>query len=160
MVGDRGDLTAFDLIRAKPEDAEAVSDLYLASRAAMMPDLRPVHDDTATRRWIACCMIPDLEVWLAREAESRSIVGILALDGDFIDQLYVHPDRFRQGIGRGLIEHAKRCRPEGLSLYCFSRNSSARRFYEAMAFELVLERDGRSNEEGEPDCLYRWRRSP
>ena len=47
-------------------------------------------------------------------------------------------------------------RPAGLGLHVFARNTRARRFYEAASFVLVEERDGSGNEEGEPDCVYRW----
>jgi hypothetical protein len=46
-----------------------------------------------------------------------------------------------------------------LQLWTFQRNEQTRRFYEARGFTLVRETDGSTNEEKEPDALYRWLRS-
>jgi GNAT superfamily N-acetyltransferase len=71
----------------------------------------------------------DTEVWVA-EDQSDTVVGILVLDGQWLDQLYVEPTRTGHGIGAGLVELAKRERPEGLQLWTFKSNAGARRFYE------------------------------
>lgn len=46
-----------------------------------------------------------------------------------------------------------------LNLWTFQRNRRARRFYELNGFAAVRETDGSSNEEKEPDVLYRWQRT-
>jgi GNAT superfamily N-acetyltransferase len=76
-----------------------------------------------------------------------------------VEQLYVRPDRIGRGVGRALLELAKRRRPDGLDLYCFAANDRARRFYERNGFEAVAFGDGSGNEERQPDVLYRWRPS-
>ena len=54
---------------------------------------------------------------------------------------------------------AKRERPQGLQLWAFQSNTGARRFYERHGFVEVRRTDGRDNEEGAPDVLYRYRAS-
>jgi GNAT superfamily N-acetyltransferase len=84
------------------------------------------------------------------------VVGILVLDGQWLDQLYVEPTLTGHGIGRGLVELAKRERPQGLQLWTFESNAGARRFYERLGFVEQRRTDGRDNEEGAPDMLYLW----
>ena len=100
-------------------------------------------------------MVCDTELWVA-EDRSDSVVGILVLDGQWLDQLYVEPTLTGQGIGAGLVEVAKRERPQGLQLWAFESNAGAQRFYERLGFVEQSRTDGRDNEEGAPDILYLW----
>ena len=84
------------------------------------------------------------------------VVGLLATDGEFINQLYVHVDCQRRGIGSRLLDLAKRQSDGVLQLRTFEINAGARRFYEAQGFEVAGY--GTDNEEGLPDILYRWQR--
>jgi len=78
----------------------------------------------------------------------------MAMENDFIDQLYIHPDYWRQGIGKMLLDFAK----ERLWLYTLQINVNARAFYEKNGF--VAEKFGFSDPpENEPDVQYHWRRS-
>jgi ribosomal protein S18 acetylase RimI-like enzyme len=79
------------------------------------------------------------------------MVGLLVLDGDSIDQLYVDPDLTCRGIGAQLLDVAKRERPEGLGLWTFVSNQGAQRFYERHGFREVERTDGSRNEERAPD---------
>jgi ribosomal protein S18 acetylase RimI-like enzyme len=90
------------------------------------------------------------------ERVSGTLVGILVLDGEWIDQLYVDPDLTRAGIGAELIAVAQRERPDGLRLWTFVSNEGAQRFYLRQGFEEVERRDGSRNEEGAPDIQYVW----
>lgn len=78
------------------------------------------------------------------------------MDGDWLEQLYVEPEPSGAGVGRRLPDAVKAVRPAGLWLHGFTRNARARRMYEAATFVVVEERYGTGNEEGEPDCVYRW----
>jgi len=81
-------------------------------------------------------------------------VAFMAMENDFIDQLYIHPDYWRQGIGKMLLDFAK----ERLWLYTLQINVNARAFYEKNGF--VAEKFGFSDPpENEPDVQYHWRRS-
>ena len=93
------------------------------------------------------------EVWIALEGER--IVGVLALEDDFLDHLYVTVGSWQLGIGSELLAHAKAVRADGLSLVTLQRNRRARRFYEARGF--VTRKFGVSPApENEPDVYYRW----
>ncbi len=95
-------------------------------------------------------------VYLAIERDRKLLVGLLATDGEFINQLYVHVDFQRKGVGSKLLHIAKEKSDGHVRLYTFERNHGARRFYEKHGFELLSR--GKNNEEGLPDLLYEWRR--
>jgi len=144
--------------RAGPADAEALSDLYLRARAAAAHDGSippPVHPEEETRGWISG-VIAERETWLGLSC-AREVVGLLVLDGGWIDQLYVAPDHLGRGIGSRLLEVAKRERPDGLRLWMFVSNTGAQRFYARHGFSEVQRTDGCWNEEGAPDIQLAWR---
>jgi GNAT superfamily N-acetyltransferase len=144
------------LRRATDADARAAADLWLrARRAALGAIPEPVHGDDDVRAWFASHVVRDLDLWLA-EDRSGALLGILVLDGPWVDQLYVEPGRTGRGIGTALLELAKRERPAGLRLWTFASNTGAQRFYERHGFAEVRRTDGRDNEERAPDILYAW----
>ena len=68
----------------------------------------------------------------------------MGMDGNSIEMLFIHPDHFRRGGGKMLIEHAQ-------SMYLTVRldvneqNPQARRFYESQGFVV----SGRSETDGQ-----------
>ena len=95
-------------------------------------------------------------LFLKESLLKTNAVGFLATDGEFINQLYVHVDFQRKGVGSKLLHIAKEKSDGHVRLYTFERNHGARRFYEKHGFELLSR--GKNNEEGLPDLLYEWRR--
>lgn len=140
------------LRQARADDADAIGDLYLASRGAALPYLKKAHSDAETRAWIADVLLRDCDVWVAEER--GRIVGFAAVAGTCLEQLYLHPDRLREGIGSRLLAKARELSPDGLTLHTFQRNAAARAFYESHGFVAVEFGDGSGNEEGEPDVRY------
>ena len=143
--------------QATPSDAEAISALFLRARAAgaaagTIPPL--VHDEEDARNWVATVVLAHRECWVAERA--GLVVGMLVLEADWIDQLYLDPDLTGQGIGSELIAVAKRERPGGLRLWAFVTNKGAQRFYIRHGFVEVERTDGTRNEERSPDILYAW----
>ena len=113
---------------------------------------RPDHD---VSRWIEHVVLPRRECWLA-ERPSGALAGMLVLDAEWIDQLYVDPDLTRAGIGAELMVAAKRERPDGLRLWTFASNHGAQRFYLRHGFREIERTDGSGNEERAPDIQYAW----
>jgi GNAT superfamily N-acetyltransferase len=143
------------LRRGLTRDADAVSDLYLRARKAATASIpMTVHTDDDVRQWIARHVVPRTELWLA-ESDDQALVGLLALDGNWLDQLYVEPSLTGRGIGSELLELAKRERPRALRLWTFESNRGAQRFYERHGFR-PTERTAGDNEEDAPDILYIW----
>ena len=139
---------------ATPADAVEVAEIFLAAHADAMSYLPKLHTDDEVRDWIRDVALPQNEVIVA-EADGRA-AGFAVLKGDLLDQLYVHPDLQRRGIGDALFARIKELRPDGFRLWVFQRNTHARRFYERRGLCLVEVTDGTENEEREPDALYEW----
>lgn len=148
----------YEIRPARPKDAEAIADVYLASFAATYEFSR-AHSDDDVRRWVAEVLPRTREVWVASDPDG-TILAMMALTADMLDQLYVAPGRTGHGIGSRLIGLAKELRPEGLDLYTFQVNAGARRFYERQGFIAIAFGDGSDNEEHQPDVRYAWRPHP
>jgi GNAT superfamily N-acetyltransferase len=145
----------FQLERYQPENLLETVTMWRASKRSAFPyvaaiqqytlesDIGYFRDSVATR----------CEVWLARR--ERGLVGMLALAGHLIEQLFVAVEAQRTGVGTALLQKAMQRSPEGLALFTFRKNLPARTFYEKRGFEIV--RFGVSAPpENEPDIEYRW----
>jgi ribosomal protein S18 acetylase RimI-like enzyme len=146
-------LGAVEVRLAAPEEAVAIA-AVLAASYRTLTFLPMLHSDGEYRVFVRG-LIERSEVWVAEE--SGRIVGMAALSGDALDQLYVHPDAQGRGAGGALLDRAKERRPDGFTLWVFQQNAAARRFYERRGFRLVRLTDGSENEEKTPDALYEWR---
>jgi GNAT superfamily N-acetyltransferase len=143
------------LRRAGPEDAADVAEVYLTAFHATYT-FPLAHTDDEVRGWIReQVVVPTSETWVA--VVDAEIVGMMVISGGSLEQLYLRPDRWRQGVGSRLVALAKERRPDGLELYTFQVNARARAFYERLRFTAVWFGDGSANEEGQPDVRYEWR---
>lgn len=122
------------------------------SKLGAIPPL--LHDRDDVTRWMTG-RLSAADSWLA-EDPSGALVGLLLLDGDMLDQLYVDPQLTGTGIGGQLLAVAKAQRPEGLRLWTFVSNEGAQRFYARHGFVEITRTDGSANEEQAPDILYGW----
>ncbi len=149
-------MAAARIRRGGPADAEAAAALYLRARHAALGAIPPpAHDDDDVRAFFANVVVVQRELWLAEDGGAAA--GLLVLEDDWLDQLYLEPELIGRGIGSALIEHAKRLRPDGLRLWTFQSNLGAQRFYALHGFSELLRTDGRDNEERSPDILLAWR---
>ena len=147
---------AFDgtIRRADSNDASAVASLWIRSRMASIPAIpAPVHGAEDVLSWFASEVIPRGGTWVMDQG--GRIVGLLVLEGAWVDQLYVDPDRTGIGSGSALLEHAKQLSNGKLDLWTFRSNWRARAFYERHGFVPVGTTDG-ENEENAPDIHFRW----
>jgi GNAT superfamily N-acetyltransferase len=141
--------------RAVAADADAVADVWLRSFRAALPTVRRAHTDEEVRAWTREVLIPRRETWVA--TADGSVVAMMVLAEGHIDQLYIDPAHQQRGIGGRLVALAKQRSPDGLALWTFEVNATARRFYERNGFVPVEHTDGSGNEEREPDVRYLWR---
>jgi ribosomal protein S18 acetylase RimI-like enzyme len=146
-----------EIRRAARNDASEIAEVCLRSRAASIPAIPPpVHSDDEVRAWFSDVVVPTKEVWVAEI--DGTLVALLVLEDDWIDQLYVHPDHTRMGLGERLVDLAKQRRPRRLQLWTFQANHGARRFYERHGF-VEMEGTAGDNEERAPDVRYEWQPS-
>ncbi|MET7426358.1 GNAT family N-acetyltransferase [Dactylosporangium sp. NPDC005555] len=142
--------------RAELADAPAVAEVLISSRRAAGDAIPPgIHPDDEVRDWVRTVVIPGREVWLTEDAGGRAL-GVLVLDGDWVDQLYVAPGHTGLGLGSRLIDLAKSRRPAGLQLWTFATNTAAQRFYLRHGFTVAETTDGSGNEERAPDIRFVW----
>ncbi len=147
--------------RVHDNEAAVIAGLYVRARRAAEPDVPPmVHSAVETEAWIAAQLADgsDTVVWVS-EHEGQ-ITAVMMTQGDWLDQLYVDPDRLGEGIGTRLLDHAKAMSPGTLQLWTFQSNTGAQRFYERHGFTEVERTDGSANEEHAADVRYVWSRAP
>ncbi|GAC1579771.1 MAG: GNAT family N-acetyltransferase [Candidatus Dormibacteria bacterium] len=143
--------------RARSNDSAAAANVLIASRAAAAPAIPPaVHSDAEVREWFEQIVMRRMEVWVVESQPEHIMVGVLALNEQWVEQLYVLPGWTGKGIGSRLLETARRRSPSGLELWTFQSNRRARSFYEREGFVAVEETEGAGNEERAPDVHYRW----
>ena len=139
------------------DDFDAVTILWRISREISLPDfqLEKGHFFYEDRNYFQNHVLKENQIWVV-EVNNRPI-AFMAINKDFVDQLYIHPDYWRQGIGKALIEIAKVQSPEHVWLYTLQINATARAFYEKNGF--LAEKFGISPApENEPDVEYHWRK--
>jgi GNAT superfamily N-acetyltransferase len=140
---------------ASAEDVCEATAVWLRARDAAVPAIPPrTHDDDDVRRWFAAVNATERELYVA-QAAGGSIVGVMVLHDDWLDQLYVDVGWTGRGIGSECLTLGKRLRPDGLQLWAFQSNAGARRFYERHGFRAIQFMDG-DNEERQPDVRYVW----
>jgi ribosomal protein S18 acetylase RimI-like enzyme len=142
----------------RPDDFDAVTILWRISREKSLPEfqLEKGHFFFEDRNYFQNFVLKNNHVWVV-ELQNRS-VGFMAMNKDFIDQLYIDPNYQRQGIGQSFIDFARERSPDHLWLYTLQVNVNARAFYEKNGF--VAEKFGVSPPpESEPDVEYHWRKS-
>ncbi|MEX4005902.1 GNAT family N-acetyltransferase [Neoaquamicrobium sediminum] len=110
-----------------------------------------LHTPDEDLAFISGRVLPNQTVTVA-EAKGR-IVGFIAVEGEWIEQLYLDPDWTGHSIGSRLLALATANMPVS-RLHCFQANDGARRFCERHGFRAEAFGDGFGNEEGLPDITY------
>ena len=96
-------------------------------------------------------MLPQAEVYLYEEA--GEILGFIGLNGEEIEGLFVWGSAQGRGIGKRLMDHAKRIKGR-LYLSVYQKNAGAIRFYRREGFRVV--REGIEMQTGEKEYRMTW----
>ncbi|HTO54593.1 MAG TPA: GNAT family N-acetyltransferase [Myxococcota bacterium] len=144
-----------EIRRLRHDEIEELVRLWRRSRDETQPwlEARMSYSPDDDLRFFRDVLAREHEVWVA--CAGPRLLGLLALRDAFVGYLYVDPPAQRSGVGRALLEHAKRLHPRGLSLYTHQRNQRARAFYERHGFRPVTFGVSPSPE-CEPDVRYAW----
>ena len=137
-------------------DFDAVTRLWRVARETAFPDFQRRMGYTFEEdcNYFRNVVLANNDVYVI-EADER-VAGFIAIAGDFVDQLYIHPDFQRNGFGKMLLDYAMQLSPEHVWLYTLQINTNGRAFYEKNGFVAV--RFGVSPApESEPDVEYHWR---
>lgn len=143
--------------RAAENELVEIAKLFRLSRSVCLPFLPTLHTPQEDLGFFTHHVFAKQQLYIA--LDGADIVGLMAIEGDWLDHLYLHPDHIGKGIGSKLLDQAKVQSDGYLKLYCFVENERGRRFYEERGFIEVSRSDGSINEEKMPDILYEWRAS-
>ena len=147
-----------DVREYRASDFDAITILWRISREKSLPDfqIEKGHFFYEDRDYFQNHVLKENRIWVVETAQQP--IAFMAMNRDFVDQLYIDPAYWRQGIGNTLLEFAKKLSPEHVWLYTLQINVNARAFYEKNGF--VAEKFGVSPPpESEPDVEYHWRRN-
>lgn len=78
--------------------------------------------------------MPRAETWVIESA--AELEGFVAMIGDEVGGLFVHPRAQGRGFGKALLDHVATTRAR-LELSVFEANHIGRRFYERYGFEII-----------------------
>jgi GNAT superfamily N-acetyltransferase len=137
---------------AQPHEVVAVAAIFSAARA-QLTFLPRLHSPDEERAFIASCFRTE-QIFVATRNET--VFGFAACRDHWLNHLYVHPDVQGQGCGDLLLARSKAASQGFLQLWCFARNTRARRFYACRGFTAAEFTDGSRNEERLPDIRYVW----
>ena len=141
----------------RPADFDAVTILWRIAREKSIPEFQNAkgHFFFEDQDYFRNFILKENKVFVV-ERDQRPI-AFMAMKDQFIDQLYVHPDHQKIGMGKVLLEYARKLSPKHVWLYTLQINTNARAFYEKNGF--VAEKFGISPPpESEPDVEYHWRK--
>ncbi len=136
---------------ARSTDAGKTGDIMwqFAHETAWLPKLY------SNAEMIAFCGQMIERGWVTVALLEDRVRGFIAREGEEINALYVARSASRRGLGRMLLEDAKRCAPR-LTLRSFQANAVARQFYLREGFVEAGNGDGADNDEGLPDLRFVW----
>ena len=140
----------------KTEDFEPITRLWFDAQTVAMPDMmaRMDYKFDEAQAYFRNVIVLETQMWVYER--DGVPLGFIAIQGELIDRLYVHPAYHRQGIGKALLMKARELLPEHIWLYTHVANKMARAFYEKNDF--IAEGFGVSPApESEPDVEYHWR---
>lgn len=144
--------------KATIEDANAIANVYLASRKELVSFAPLIHTDESIHQWVRNDLLTEELVIVAED--KGIIIGMMSLIKDegmgWIRQLYIHPNAVGHGVGTLMINMAKSILGSPIRLYTFQENIGAKRFYERHGFQAIGFDDGSGNEENCPAVLYEW----
>lgn len=105
---------------ATSADAASVASIHMASRAATMPYL-PTQRRTLEQvtTWARDVLMAHCRVWVACRADAP--LAYAALNGDYLEHLYVRPDHLRHGLGAQLLNVVKQNSPSRVWLHVFQK---------------------------------------
>ena len=135
---------SYQIRKSGPEDGDLLVSIWRSSVAATHSFVSP--RDLAAIDLEVQRFLPAASAWLALGREGRPI-GFMGLADGAIESLFVAGELLRRGVGRALVEHAKRA-ASTLTTVVNEQNEQAVGFYRHLGFRIV----GRSptDEDGRP----------
>lgn len=138
MITHEAGAAAFRLAPRRPEDLEPLTDLWVASWQAAMPQI----DFAARRAWFIVHLAKTEKgggTTLCAFAEDGRLAGFILLRAvpGYLEQIAIDPRHFGSGLATQLLDAAKSLCPAGLALDVNADNPRALRFYEREGFARI-----------------------
>ncbi len=130
--------------RYQPADEDSIVAIWRAASQSAHPFLSAAFL-TQEERKIREVYLPNAETWVF--VQGAAVVGFIALLGDEVGAVFVHPELQRSGIGRALMDMVVGVRGT-VFLDVFKANRIGRSFYDRYGF--TLEREHVHHETGQP----------
>lgn len=131
----RKNSASFAIRAFQSADIEAVMEVWNVANALAHPFLPPEFV-AETAQAIRHIYLPKAETYVAEKA--GDIIGFIALIGNEIGGLFLHPGYHGCGYGWALVDHAVALKGP-LTVEVFRDNELARPFYQSYGFELIGE---------------------
>jgi ribosomal protein S18 acetylase RimI-like enzyme len=146
----------FSIREYRDEDFYPVTILWRVAREKLLPEgeTDTGHNFYEDLDYFQNQILKKNQIWVVEI--DRHPAAFMAMENDFIDQLYVHPRYQRCGMGKALLDLARSRSPGHLWLYTLQSNVNAQAFYKKNGF--IAEKYGLSPE-NEPDVEYHWYKS-
>ncbi|MDO4281258.1 MAG: GNAT family N-acetyltransferase [Peptococcaceae bacterium] len=140
--------------KAQAADLDQIADLWLAANI-------DAHDFIDASYWQSMAplvrgLLAQSELTIFEAAYGGRILGFVGLDGDQLQGLFVDADVRGQGLGRQLLDAAKKDRAH-LSLHAYAKNTRACAFYSREGFIATGEDVDAAT--GEREVIFEWQAS-
>ncbi len=134
-------------------DREEVIALWRASKRKAFPyvEIQQHYTLAGDTHYFQSVLTESCDIWLAENEEG--LLGMMALEGDLINQLFVATTTQRRGVGTALLNKALELHPDRLRAFTFQKNRAARAFFEKHGF-LIIDASLSPAPENEPDLEY------
>ena len=110
----------FDLVKYEDRFASATVSMWRDSKEQAL-GVKEIHSFDDHLFFLRDILAKENDVRLAVLDDRNTVVGIIATDGEFVNQLYIHTNYQRMGIGSKLLKLAKYNSTGKLSLNTFNR---------------------------------------
>lgn len=137
---------------ATVNDAPAMAIVNRISSSTAMPWLPVLHSLEGDTKFFTRVIAE--QTFVVAEADG-DVIGFCGTHEGWVEQLYIHPDHQRQGLGSAFIAWAQGS-ARHLQLWVFEQNTAAQTFYAKHGFVEVERTDGSGNAEKTPDVRMTW----
>jgi chorismate mutase/GNAT superfamily N-acetyltransferase len=144
----------FELRPGLREDLADLQEVFEAARAGPGFPPEPRTPDEVRAWCLSLLDQPDRELWVA--TRERMLLGFVMVEGEWVNLLFVHPDRPARGVGAALLDLVKSLRPHGFGLRTYQGNERARTFYLRHGLVELERTDGSGYVDVEPDVQMAW----
>ena len=100
-------------------------------------------------------MLPQAELYVHEDKDTRQIDGFIGLTGNHIEGIFVAKAARSKGVGKALLDHAKLLKPS-LTLNVYQKNERALAFYRREQF--AVQSEGIDEDTNEAEIQMLWTR--